>query len=530
MMIFKSRDFTYEVIRKLDGNGNINYWQSTCLEDASGYFLVQFHTEKHRQTVILRILELHDNPAFTDIKEYFMDQETIIVVFPHQEGQTLQEYLAQDTDPGLYERFSIGQRLIERLIFQQVPLWLMAEALNPACVYPLAEPVGVRYMLDTILMETPADWKSVQERLQALAALIFARESDSGLYPETDSFCQLLCDKDFESQGLAGVYQAYLELMPVCTEERLASVEEKKPLPERLKQWGTKLLTVIKLLMGAAVLLVVVTMVPSWWQEQVIPVWNAGKLWKAVYVDGETLPQETEPETVEEPEADPDNGFVTRYWDNGNVCYKGNMADGLYEGKGTKYYSNGAVEYQGEFSFGKKEGDGSLYTPEGVLLYEGGFKRDRYEGEGRLYDESGGNLIYDGGFKGGKYDGTGILYHPLSEFPLYDGTFRRGFYDGQGVEYDSNGARLYEGDFLLGVYHGSGIYYDASTGIMLMEGEFRNGMLILSEGAGLSELVWEDEPGMGPDEYGLASPSDATEKGVDHNEGTGTSMVVPEAG
>lgn len=516
-MMFKSRDFSYEVIQKLDRDGDIRYWQCRCLEDQTCYFLVQLDTGIG-QIAIPRIAELNDNPAFTDLKEYFIDEESMVLVFSYPRGMHLQSWLTNEDPPDLMKRYEVGRQIFERLILLQLPLWLAGEVLDAARLYPQQEPVGMVYFLDTITSAEPDYYGLVQDKAATLLQMLFAAELESGLYPEFAALCGKLADHAFAGPELMEIYRPYLELLPVCSQERTAAGDDKEPLKERLKRWGIRGLTIAKILMGVAVLAAVVIMIPAWWQEQVVPVWNAGRQWKAVYVDGETLTPETEPETTTAA-ADPDNGFVTRYWDNGTVYYRGNVADGYYEGKGTTFYKNGVIEYQGEFSFGKRDGEGSLYTEEGVLLYEGGFKKDRYEGDGRLYAAANGNLIYEGEFSGGKYDGVGILYDALSEFPLYDGTFRRGFYDGSGVEYDSCGARLYEGDFLLGVYHGAGIYYEAATGLTMLEGEFRNGMFIFP-----ADELYED------DWYEDASPSDATMRGADEDERDSTSLVAPEAG
>lgn len=513
-MIIKSRDFTYEVIERLPDGAEIRHFRCRCVEDGTEYHLVEF-TGTYAMAESPAVLELVENPAFTELKEYFLERETLYLAFPYPNGNSLEACLEEKTDWAVMERFSVGQAVMERIILLQVPDWLLAGALEAAAIYPEQEPVGFYYFYGTLEKEKPG-WEGSQTRLAALVARLFGKEIEEGRHPEIEAYQAKLKDAAFADMMEA--FQSYLELMPVCSEDRSLPKKEKVPLKERLKKWKDRLLTAFKLLMGAAVLLTAVTMIPKLWAEQVKPVVEAAALWKAVYVDGETL-EETEAETEEETEPmeeEPENGQVTRYWDNGNICYKGAVADGMYEGRGTLYYLHGGIEYQGEFEFGKKNGEGSLYTEEGILLYEGGFKRDKYEGEGKLYDKENGNLIYDGEFSGGKYDGTGVLFDKWSEFPVYDGTFRLGYYDGKGVEYDSSGAPRYEGEFLLGVYHGYGVYFDAYTGLVLMEGEFRNGNLVL-----MADLATGSDAEM---------PEGLELEGGNRYEGTGNSMVVPETG
>ena len=519
-MIIRSRDFTYEVIERLPDGADIWHFRCRCMEDGTECHLAAF-TGTSAMEESPAVLELAQNPAFTELKEYFVEQEALYLVFPYPQGNSLETCLTEKQDWTAMERFYVGQAVMERMILLQVPDWLLGGVLEAAAIYPEQDPVGFYY-----LYRDPADgkpgWEGIQTGLTALATELFGKEIGGGRYAEIEAFRDRLENGAYAD--IMEIYRSYLELMPVCGEDRSLPQEEKVPLMERLKKWKKRLLTGFKLLMGAAVLLTAVTMVPKLWKEKVLPVAHAAALWKAVYVDGETLEAETEAETETEPEPveeEPENGQVTRYWDNGSICYKGAVADGMYEGRGTLYYPHGGIEYQGEFEFGRKNGEGSLYTEEGILLYEGGFKRDKYEGEGKLYDSENGNLIYDGGFSGGKYDGTGILFDKWSEFPVYDGTFRLGYYDGKGVEYDSSGAPRYEGEFLLGVYHGYGVYYDAYTGLVLMEGEFRNGNLVL-----MADLATGSDADM-PEGFVLEG---FMLEGGNRYEGTDNALVVPEAG
>lgn len=516
-MMIRSREYTYEVIERLPDGAAVRHLRCRCVEDGGEYHLAGF-TGTSAMAESPAVLELAENPAFTELKEYFVEREALYLVFPYPVGSSLDVCLKEKTDWAVMERFSVGQGLLERIILLQMPDWLLEGVLETAAIYPEAEPVGFYYFYSEPSHEKPG-WEGIQAGLVGVAAGLFGKEDGEGRYPEIGAFLKRLEEGAFSD--MMDIYRAYLELMPVCGEDRSLPKAEKIPVRGRLKKWGKRLLTLFKLLMGAAVLISAVTVLPRLWKEKVQPVAEAAALWKAVYVDGETL--EAEKETEEEPEpelkdgeTEAENGQVTRYWDNGTVCYKGAVADGMYEGRGTLYYPHGGIAYQGEFEFGRKNGEGCLYTEDGILLYEGEFKRDKYEGEGKLYDKDNGNLIYGGGFSGGKYDGAGVLFDKWSEFPVYDGTFRLGYYDGKGVEYDSSGAPRYEGEFLLGVYHGHGVYYDARTGLVLMEGEFRNGSLVL-----MTDLATGSDADM---------PEGIYLEGGNRYEGTDNAMVVPETG
>lgn len=476
-MIINSKDNSYRVIQVLS-EGDASHYLCRREDGKCPYHLVQLDRGRVGGQGIPFLIELEENEVFTDFVEYFLLDPWIYLVFVYPGGEPLSRVLEDDTC-SVEIRLTLGQKILERFILMGIPTYLQWEVLEPDFLrVNEGGEVEFYYPMESVSCYGDIKPEDVWSRFALLLKKLLKPEEDGGLYPELAVFLADLADGTW--QDIMEVYQNYLLLLPVFTQERKTEKEKKEPWPARLKNLGTKLLGTAKIVMGLGVLVSAIALLPGLWAEKVKPVLDAAALWKAVYVDGETLEEESEeePETEKESESeDMDNGKVTRYWENGQFLYKGDMVDGLYEGTGTLYYADGVICYQGEFSFGKKEGDGSLFTEEGILQYEGGFHRDEYEGEGKLYGETG-TLIYEGGFSRGKYHGTGMLFDPMTDFPVYDGTFRLGYYDGEGVEYDSEGSLRYEGGFLLGVYHGQGIYYDEVTGNVLMEGEFRNGIFV----------------------------------------------------
>lgn len=476
-MIIRSKDFFYEVVQMLSEQEGEAHYLCRREGEETLWHLVQISQRRLGRAGLSRILELEENPGFTDLNEYFLLDETIIMVFPFPQGRPISG-LSEEPDWSMKERFEAGKCILERFLILMMPVWLRWEVSVPDRICLTDDmKAGFYYGLDQVESYDDIGEADVWKRLSALFRQLFQKEEWEGLYPEVEQFLAEADEGPWPE--LMDGYRAYLQLLPACSEERKRE-KEKTPFLIRIKKAGMKLLTAGKILMGMLVIAAALLLLPRAWEEQVKPYLDAAALWKAVYVDGEPLEPEPESEPEPEPETVPDQGFVTRYREDGQICYQGNMEHGIYEGKGTLYYPGGTMQYQGEFEFGQKEGQGCLYTEEGIMLYEGGFHKNRYEGEGKLYDEKFGVLIYDGGFSAGKYDGEGILFNPMTDYPVYKGSFRLGYYDGAGTEYDSNGNLLYEGKFLLGVYHGSGVYYDGMTGDVMLEGEFRNGMLVVS--------------------------------------------------
>ena len=71
-------------------------------------------------------------------------------------------------------------------------------------------------------------------------------------------------------------------------------------------------------------------------------------------------------------------------------------------------YDNGIQKYKGNIEQGLYEGRGILFNEEGKMIYNGFFKEGKYEGYGKEYEDN--KLIYKGFFLDGKYNGKGTLY------------------------------------------------------------------------------------------------------------------------
>lgn len=74
--------------------------------------------------------------------------------------------------------------------------------------------------------------------------------------------------------------------------------------------------------------------------------------------------------TKGEYENDKLSGNVKVYASN-SLIYKGEMKNGMYNGKGETYYGNGQVEYKGEFKNDERHGYGTYYEQDGSIIYSG---------------------------------------------------------------------------------------------------------------------------------------------------------------
>lgn len=523
-MVISSQEHSYEVIRVLPAEGDVNHYLGRN-EEAWDVHLILMGQSDALKAFYPFLSEMEGNAAFTDLIEYFLLDSVLWMVFSWKQGQTLAEYLKEPHAAA--ERFDMARRLMEQLILKMVPVCLQREVLTPErVIVGVDKSLGFYYSFagwreygqvraaggddGSVLLE-----ESAARPLCALLKGFFLAEEESGLYPEWSEW--LTAAETREQAEVLDIYQEYVKQTPVFTVER---EKKKKPgFKDRIKKHLPRILAAVKIIAGITVMAAAFMGAVSMWREKVAPVIEAASMWKAVYVDGETLKPDEE-ETVREseetetvPETDPDNGRGERYREDGSLCYKGGLKDGLYDDTGTLYYPDGTIAYQGGFSFGKKEGEGCQYTDTGSIFYEGEFKKDQFEGIGKLYDADLGNLVYEGGFSGGRYDGEGVLYDAATELPVYVGGFRLGKYDGRGLQYDGGGSLLYEGEFLLGNYHGEGVIYDPLTGVVLLEGIFRNNVYIGpkaddgdGELSGRDETQSETESGEAPDGEAMEEP------------------------
>ena len=87
--------------------------------------------------------------------------------------------------------------------------------------------------------------------------------------------------------------------------------------------------------------------------------------------------------------------------------FRGELVDGLKEGKGVCEYQEGIV-YEGEFRRGLREGMGLLAVEE-EIMYRGFWKNGMMEGKGQLFVLEGEIDSYEGHFKEGRLEGVGSM-------------------------------------------------------------------------------------------------------------------------
>lgn len=165
-------------------------------------------------------------------------------------------------------------------------------------------------------------------------------------------------------------------------------------------------------------------------------------------------------------------GEGIEYYPSGSIRLRGMFKAGNPEGFCIEYYENGTVKYEGEFLFGQYNGKGILYNKERMQQNDAPVQGGEAAGGGAAQDKRNGK-VYEGEFKNGRFCGNGILYDNDGNM-VFEGAFLDGYYHGKGRLYE-NGTLVYDGDFVKGEFFGTGKLYDAKTGILVYEGEFKGG-------------------------------------------------------
>lgn len=511
-MIIRSVDENFEVIQKLQSGKNTVHYLCRIEGETDGktWHLIQFPDKEEIGKVIALVMDMQENGAFTDFKEYFLDQNVLTLVFRYEAGISLLKFLEQD-GIGFDQRYVVGKSVLERILLLSLPVYLQWVVLTPEnIIISKNEEINTSFYYD---LEDAADSRSVTaetagKRLETVFHQLFSPEEASGLYPEIGAFFKAL--GGLYTADMLSLYEEYLLLFPLVSEERAVKPEktENKEKAEK-KKWKISkkaVLIIIKILAAAGILAAAVAVGPVVWERWIFPFAEARYLVKTMGTEDSLVSDYSGRVKLLAPDSSlvfkgqlekgKMEGEGTVYYESGEIEYEGGFHTGLYEGQGSLYDKAGRVVYRGGFSLGLYEGEGILFYDNGSIAYQGSFQRGQKSGEGSQYD-TGGDLMYRGGFQNNRYEGEGVRYRKKTVVETgtftagtltigtgilydkegvvcYEGELKNEVQDGAGTAYE-HGILSYEGEFSGGRYEGKGKLYSPNTGGLLYEGEFANG-------------------------------------------------------
>ena len=171
---------------------------------------------------------------------------------------------------------------------------------------------------------------------------------------------------------------------------------------------------------------------------------------------------------------------------NNGAIYKGQLSNGIPDGKGLIIDTNGNVIFDGEWEKGKMNGLGVSFNPSST--YVGQFENNIENGKGIVYTKNG-TILIDGEFSNGIEKANGKMYHPDGTIS-YEGELVNLLPNGLGTQFENNG-RKYYGYFKDNQRNGHGIVYN-SDGTISYNGEWKNNS---ASGFGISYLNSEKYKG-----------------------------------
>ncbi len=150
--------------------------------------------------------------------------------------------------------------------------------------------------------------------------------------------------------------------------------------------------------------------------------------------------------------------------------YKGQWAEGVFDGKGTLVYNDGSM-YQGEFKDGLMCGGTYIYAD--GISYRGSWEHGVMSGQGRLFDQNG-KLMFSGKWNNGQKHGEGTSYYSNSEYE--EAIYVEGEKNGPATYYFNTGAYA-KGKYIDDKKEGKWDCYDANNHLIQTE-IYKNGKLI----------------------------------------------------
>ncbi len=182
--------------------------------------------------------------------ECFTRNGCLWLVFPYRDELSLSEKAEKDLP--LRERLEIGRSLMEQMVRERFPAYLLYEALRPDNVAVSDVPE----VFFNFLLTEPDEYEccgllQVQRRLAGCLALLFTPELEEGLVPELEDFIRELAEE--EEEGYFAIYRRYLKLYNRMKDLLAAGELRKKPLVLRIWKKIRGSFTYLKKVLAVAV-------------------------------------------------------------------------------------------------------------------------------------------------------------------------------------------------------------------------------------------------------------------------------------
>lgn len=224
-MMIRTYDSDYVVIRHVQSSSSKDMYICRRNDEQNGreYTVICMKDIAVCQQLLKFFSEKVDTKKFTDFVEYFTFEGKLHIVFFYSRLMTLDEKLRIQVCP-FAERLEIAQKILERIIYLNMPYAFVADALIPNHI-TVSDTLDVRFnygMSDSGRM----DGCTLMEASQGIAdvlRLLFEEELDKMSCPEIDELLQWLESDEYQTYlDIFYKFNEYYTLLKDKTEEEVA--------------------------------------------------------------------------------------------------------------------------------------------------------------------------------------------------------------------------------------------------------------------------------------------------------------------
>ena len=224
-MMIRTYDSDYVVIRHIQSSSSKDMYICRRNDEQNGreYTVICMKDIAVCQQLLKFFSEKVDTKKFTDFVEYFTFEGKLHIVFFYSRLMTLDEKLRIQVCP-FAERLEIAQKILERIIYLNMPYAFVADALVPDHI-TVSDTLDVRFnygMSDSGRM----DGYTLTEASQGIAdvlRLLFEEELDKMSCPEIDELLQWLESDEYQTYlDIFYKFNEYYTLLKDKTEEEVA--------------------------------------------------------------------------------------------------------------------------------------------------------------------------------------------------------------------------------------------------------------------------------------------------------------------
>ena len=188
------------------------------------------------------------------------------------------------------------------------------------------------------------------------------------------------------------------------------------------------------------------------------------------------------------------NGLIKEFYENGYLCYEGEIKNGIKDGKGKIYDQTGNLIFEGNFINGIKNGDGKEYNKNRELIFEGEFVNgNRMNGNIYVYNAQN-ELICETKFINGVYIKNKRKSIKDYKFELMINNelcLMEDAHIDKGVEYDISGEYKFEGEYKDGKKWNGKYKKLYENNKIFIEGEYKNGIKYWKQFNKFGKLIFE---------------------------------------